>query len=317
MAGGFAFALPLLALVACLAVALWAVPRRRALVAVDEAAHPGLARLRRSTLLGRWLALAGGAIAAVVAASTGGLGRGFALAPTVFGAVQIVGVLAADLLARDDARTPGTAGLEIRRVRDFVPAGLVRLVAAAGAVLAVFLGWAGAVAGPDNLGRPGRALTYSCVEGCDHGTLGPWPGSYYSVPMAAALLGVLVLAAIAVRVTVRRPRNGASPEIVAVDDVVRRRSVESVLAAVGVAFTGSLAGTALLSGARLAGLGPNRGPVALQVAGWSLLGVGLVALVCLVWCLVVLLLPGAGAASPGRRSPPASPLTGGRERARG
>ncbi|MFD2082528.1 hypothetical protein SAMN05421678_10226 [Actinopolymorpha cephalotaxi] len=308
MAGGFVFALPLLALVACLAVVWWVVPRRRALVAVDEAAHPGLARLRRSTLVGRLLALVAGATAAVVTASTGGLGRGFALAPAAFAAVLIVGVLAADLAARDDARTPGTAGLEVRRVRDLLAPGLVRLAATVGVVLAVFLGWAGVVAVPDDLGRAGRALTYNCVEGCDFGTLSPWPGSYYSVPMAAALLGVLLLAGIAVGVTVRRPRNGASPEIVAVDDVVRRRSVESALAAVGVAFTGSLAGTALLSGVRLAGLGPDRGPVALQVAGWVLLLAGLAALVCLVWCLVVLLLPGASAgAKPSGRSLAAEP----------
>ncbi|GAA2755272.1 hypothetical protein [Actinopolymorpha rutila] len=316
MSGGFAFALPLLALVACLAVAWRAVPRRRALVAVDEAAHPGLARLRRSTLLGRGLAMVVGAIAAVVTASTGGLGRGFAVAPAVFAAVQVVGVLAVDLLARDDARTPGTAGLEVRRVRDFSARGLVRVAVAAGAVLALFLAWAGAVAGPDDLGRAGRALTYSCTAGCDHGTLSPWPGSYYSVPMAVALL--LVLAGVAIRVTVRRPRNGAVPEIVAVDDVVRRRSVESVLAALGVAFTGSLAGAALPAGGRLAGLGQNHGPVVLQATGWCMVLAGLVALVCLVWCLVVLLLPGAGAgAEPDRGSLPASPGTGGREQARG
>lgn len=316
MSGGFAFALPLLALAACLAVVLRAVPRRRALVAFDEAAHPGLARLRRSTLLGRGLAMMAGVIAGVATASTGGLGRGFALVPAVFAAVQIVGVLLVDLLARDDARTPGTAGLEVRRVRDFSAPGLVRLTGAVGAVLALFLAWAGVVAVPDDLGRAGRALAYSCTAGCDHGTLSPWPGSYYSVPMVAALLLVLVLAGIAVRVTVRRPRNGAAPEIVVVDDVVRRRSVESVLAAVGVAFTGSLAGTALPAGGRLAGLGANHGPVAFQVVGWCAFLAGLAALVCLVWCLVVLLLPGAGA-KPGRRLLPASQLHGGRERARG
>ncbi|SDS38175.1 hypothetical protein [Actinopolymorpha singaporensis] len=316
MSGGFALALPLVALVACLAVVLWAVPRRRALVAVDEAAHPGLARLRRSTLLGRGVAMVAGVIAAVATASTGGLGRGFALAPAVFAAVQIVGVLAADLLARDDARTQGTAGLEVRRVRDFSPPRLVRFIVATGAVLALFLAWAGVVAVPDDLGRAGRALTYSCTVGCDHRTLSPWPGSYYSVPMVAALLLVLVLAGTAVGATVRRPRNGAAPEIVAVDDVVRRRSVESVLAAVGVAFTGSLAGTALLVGGRLAGLGANHGPAALQVVGWSTLLAGLAALVWLVWCLVALLLPGASA-KPAPRSLLASPLTSGRERARG
>ena len=311
MSGGLAFVVPLLALVICGAVVLWVVPRRRALVAVDEAAHPGLARLRRSTLLVRLVAMVVGAVAAVVTASTGGLGRGFALAPAVFAAVQILGVLAVDLLARDDARSPGTAGLEVRRVRDFSAPGLVRLAAAAGVGLALFLAWAGAVAGPDDLGRAGRALTYSCVQGCDHGTLSPWPGPYYSVPMAVALLAVVLLAGLAVRVTVRRPRNGASPEIVAVDNVVRRRSVESVLAAVGVAISGSLAGTALLAGGRLAGLGPNRGPVALQVTGWFVLLAGLAALVGLVWCLVVLLLPGAGA-RPADRPLPAEP-----ERARG
>src|SRR6478609_2436346 len=183
-----ASALPFLLLLAVAAVAaaavLVAVPRRRALVALDQQAFPGLARLRRTTVVSRLVALALGLVVLVAVGAAGHLGRGLALAPAAFAAVQVLGVLVGDLVSEHDARTPGSAGLEVRRVRDFLPVRLTLVTVLAAGALGALLGGSTLVAAPDDLGRAGRALSYRCAEDCTSGSLGPWPGSYYSLPMA-------------------------------------------------------------------------------------------------------------------------------------
>lgn len=258
--------------------------------------------LRRSVLTGRLLGFVIGLAVIVPVAVAGQLGRGLMLVPAVFAAVQILGVLVGDVIARDDARTVGVAGLEVRRVRDFLPQPLTWLVAVMAVALAGLLAWATAVASPDDLGRHGRALTYACTEGCTYGRFGPWPGSYYSLPMTVALLSVGLFAALAVWVTVRRPRNGANADIVRTDDVMRRRSVESVVASMGIATAGSLAGVGVVAGSGLA-ISAGNAAFALQAAGWGVLATGLASLVPLVWCVVVLLLPGARVEAGGRPVP--------------
>lgn len=295
MSAGLVFVLPLLAVAATLVLVLVTVPRRRGLCAVDEAALPGLARLRRWQMSLRLLAVVVGLAVIGPVTTLGRLGRGLMVVPAVFAAVQVLGILIGDVITRDDARTPGMAGIEVRRARDYLPQRLVRLLALAAIALAGFLIWATAVASPDDLGRPGRSLTFDCTEGCTSGGLTPWPGSYYSVPMTVALLLLLLFACLAAWVTVRRPRNGADHEIVRVDDAVRRRSVESVVASVGIATSGSLAGVGVVAGAHLAASGANHAPLALQMAGWALFATGVLSLGLFVWCVVVLLLPGAGA----------------------
>ena len=301
MFGGLIILLPLLGVAATLVVVLVAVPRRRALVAVNEVDFPGLAHLRRSTMLTRPLALVLGLAVAAPVALVGRLGLGLALVPAVFAAVQVLGVLVGDLVARHDARTPGTAGLEVRRVRDLVPARLTRLTALAAGALTVLLAWATVVASPDDRGRAGRWLSYTCAEDCTSAALGPWPGSFYSVPLALALLAVAGLGALAVVVTVRRPRNGADAEILRVDDAVRRRSVESVIASMGVAVSATLTGCGVLAGLGL--VGESRAPLGLQIAGWVSLAAGLTSLVLLAWCLVLLIVPGGPGAEEGRARP--------------
>ncbi len=301
MSSGLLFLMPLLAVAATTLVVLLTVPRRRSLVAMDKAAFPRLARLHRSMLLARLAGILLGLAVIVPVATSGRLGRGLMLVPAVFAAVQILAVLTGDVIARHDARTPGSAGIEVRRVRDFLPAGLTRLTTLAAAALTVLLAWATVVASPDDVGRPGRSLAYTCTEDCSSGRLGPWPGSFYSVPMALALLAVVVLGGTAVLGTVRRPRNGSDSEIVRVDDAVRRRSVESVVASMGIAVSASLAGVGVFAGFGLAA--ENRAPVDLRMVGWFALGGGLASLVLLVWCLVILLLPG-GRAADGRLAVP-------------
>ncbi len=146
--------------------------------------------------------------------------------------------------------------------------------------------WATAVASPDDLGRAGRSLATTCGPGCT-GSRGPWPGSFYTVPLAVGLLLVLVLAVVAARAVVRRPRNGADPDVVRLDDVARRRALETVVAAVGVAVGATLAGSGAVAALALLGSG------ALAAGGAALLAV-LLGLAVTVWSTAVLVLPGAG-----------------------
>jgi len=296
MLGGFAFYVLLLAAAAAFIVVLLVVPRRRALIAVEDQMHPRLARLRRSMLAARVVALGVGLVVAVPLGDGSALGRSLMLIPAVFGAIQVLGVLVVDLTSRDAARTAGVAGVEVRRVRDFLPQSLFRYTAAAGAALLALTTWTVAAASPDDLGRAGRAFRYGCLENCTSGdTSGmftPWPGSFYATPLWGALLGVLLLAGIALLVIVRRPRNGADPALVKLDNVIRRRSAESVVAAVGIATAGSLAGLGLIAGPRL--IAQQNLSLGLDIAGWAITAAAAASIVLTVWCAIILMLPGAG-----------------------
>ena len=284
-------------------------PRRPALdLTGDSAPSPGLARLRAAALWSRWTALGVGVLLVVLASHLGGLGRGLMLAPAAFGGAQVLGVLVADLVARGAARTPGIAALEVRRVRDFVPRGPLRLVAVTAVALVALLSWTVALGDPDDLGRAGRALAYSCGAGCA-GLRSPWPGSYYAVPLLAALAVVVLLAALALAATVRRPRNGADERIRRVDETVRRRAAESVLAGVGVAVAGSLCGVALVT-AELARQ-PDL-PTSIALGGWLAMGAGVLGLTMLAWSGALLLVPGSAGSTSAR---PATPVQPGRAKA--
>ena len=284
-----------LVLVLVLAVVL---PRRRAALAADDVRYPGLVDLRRTTTTCRVTAVLLGGVVLVAVAGSGPLGRGLALAPAAFAAVQVAGVLVADLLTRDSARRPGAASLEVRRVRDYLPRRLVTVVGALAAVLLAELAWAAAVASQDDLGRPGRALAYRCSAGCDGGAHTPWPGSFYAVPLVVGLVGVVLAGALAVRQTVRRPRDGSDAQVVRLDDAVRRRSVEAVVAGIGTAFAAGLVGIALAAGAPV--LADPGVPAALRAGAGVLVAAGCVALPLLAWCVVVVLMPTAASAPTGR-----------------
>ena len=152
-------------------------------------------------------------------------------------------------------------------------------------------------ASPDDMGRAGRAVSVWWIEGegAQSGTYGaartPFPGSFYTSWVGLALALLLALAVLGLVLTVRRPRNGADPELVRVDDALRRITVEGIVAAVGVGVSGSALAVTLVSGMDLLGLGPV--PIATASGAVSLLGaVG--ALVGLLGSAVVLLVPRDG-----------------------
>jgi hypothetical protein len=109
-----------------------------------------------------------------------------------------------------------------------------------------------AVASPDDLGRSGRFLAFQCG---DHGSGGgPWPGSYYTVPIGLTVLIGLVVAVLATRAVVRRPRPLADDLSHQADDQLRRASARAIVAASGVLITVPLAGSALVAGTVLTNL---------------------------------------------------------------
>lgn len=297
MRGTFVLALPAITIGFLLFAVLILVPRRRRLVTLDAHAFPALARLRNVTLICRVAGILVGIAAIVALNNVERHGLGVLLVFAVFGASQILATLVAGIITHNSARTPGTAGLEVRHIRSYLPPKLTALTLSATALLAIVLSWTTAVASPDDRGYPSRAFSYAyaCEYSlCGRG-FGPFPGSYYSAPLTLALLLTLLIAAVAIVVTVRRPRNSSDPEILRVDDIIRSRSVESILAAVGIAMAGSLFAVTFLIGSQL-GLTINDVPTGLRVLGIGAVLMSTAAFVMTVWCIVVLLLPGARAA---------------------
>jgi hypothetical protein len=108
-------------------------------------------------------------------------------------------------------------------------------------------------ASSDDLGRAGRSLRQVCPDGSVTWA-SPWPGSFYSVPVAVVVLAGLAGAAAVLHRIARRPRTQAGPGFRADDDSVRRRSSVAVIAACGILVAVPLGGAALVAGSTLLSL---------------------------------------------------------------
>lgn len=296
---------PLLVVIAVVAVAVAGRQRARRLV-FDEEAYPGLVVLRRSVVGFRWAGVVAGIVLGLVVLPQGRLAPAAFAAPLVTGLVVVVAILLGQRLAYGKARAAGSAGLETRRVADYVPRRLLRGVGGAVATLLVVVGFTTLAASPDDQGRPGRALsatwratqwvadasgTLQAEEVVMGGGGSPFPGSFYT---PAVLIGLALLLAVAwwgVVQTARRPRNGADPELVRVDDALRRITTEGILAATGAGAAGSVLAVAGLAYPRFGSLSA----VPVYVANAYLLAlVALAGLVAVVAFAVVLVVPGNG-----------------------
>ena len=80
---------------------------------------------------------------------------------------------------------------------------------------------------------------------------GPWPGSFYALPLACALLVLALLVALALRAIVNRPRPDLDSR--GLDTLLRRWSVGNVLTAATVTVLGTLGPVAVLMASALAG----------------------------------------------------------------
>lgn len=254
--------------------------------------RPPRTPVREGRLVGltRVVGVVVGFLASQAVAQGGTSGTGPMLSPTVFGTCVLLAVVVGETLVRPRSG-PGvrSASLGMRRVRDYaprtwIPVAVVVLMTAALLLLTTL------TASLDSPGGEARAV--SCTRGVFSSTASPYPGAYYSGPLALGLLGVLAVAGLAARQVVLRPRGRGD---VGGDDALRRRSLRVVVAATGVAVGLSYVGVATTAATALHTLGAQIGDCA---PGWAgPLAATLVVTVLLVMalvlgCVLVLLRPG-------------------------
>jgi hypothetical protein len=232
----------------------------------------------------RVLGLACGLVAAVWVSSRDDrlpYGLSTLLAPAVFGLVVVLGVAAGETVVRRrrDAG-PRTASLEPRTVGAYLPRPTAVAVAGVGAVLLLTLAVTSLTASRTDDGHL-RGLSCTRTDGSE--TVSPYPGAYYSVPLLALLALSVVVAALAAHRVVVRPPGLATTDHG--DDVLRRRSLTVIVAAVGVAVGLSQTGIGWVTTSALLGLDTCRPAWAAPTA--VALGVSAVlSLLVALWCLV-------------------------------
>ena len=245
-----------------------------------------LGAVARSTRGWRLAGLVVGLVAAAWSASSSALGRGLLLAVPLLCLCVLLGVVVGELGVRPTATDRRSAALEVRRARSYLPRFLTPLVAAATLLLGALLVFASAVGSADDLGRAGRALTRACSAVSGQSS-GPWPGTFYALPLGAVVVSGVLVAAVALTSITRRPRQGEDPEV---DDELRRHAARGVVAAVGLLVTVPLVGTGLLAASQL--LRICAAPPAWTAVGWTLVLVVPLALGLGTWCAALLLVPG-------------------------
>lgn len=243
--------------------------------------------VRRKTAAWRWGGVVAGAAVATIATTWDALGRGLLGAP-LFGLFVLFGVVVGELSITAPTVSTRRAELATRRVRDYLPRYLATALAAEVGVLTVLLVATTAMGSADDMGRAGRLLARQCSPTMSE-SHGPWVGSFYSVPLAVAVLIGLAVAVIALRRVVRRPRPGDPATLIAADDLLRRRSASVVTGACGVLIGIPLIGVSLVTAQAL--LSVSCHPTSWTVAAWSLIALAPVWGALLVWSGLKVLAP--------------------------
>lgn len=279
-------------------------PRRTVVVPVTftAAAEAADRHVRRSRLVG----LALGLLAAVALWNGDALGRGAMLAAVGFGLVFLAASCVGELTSPMAASASAEAELRHRAMSDYLPRGLAAVVGASVGLLAVLLGVGISTGTSDNLGRPGRSLSWATSDGS--ASVGPWPGSFYAVPLLTALVVQVLAAALVLRVVARRAQVVAKEEGREVDTALRAAAARGVVAAVGVATGFPLLGVGFVMAAVPGGDGA---PTWLTFVRWLAAGAALSGLVT--FCLsCAALLRSSAAVVEDRQDERAEDLTGGR-----
>ncbi|MGG5260997.1 hypothetical protein [Phycicoccus avicenniae] len=274
-----------LALPVALAAFVVAMLRRRTVtVGVNE--HPDVVRIAARTrglrVAGLLLGLVVGALLLLLGQRVDALGRLTALAPTAVGAGVLLGAVLGELTARPAVGIRRAAVVETRTVRGLLPRARTVLLLVCAALLAAALAIGAAWGAPDDQQRPGRAFTERCEQVIDGGLVstlhsqGPWPGSFYAVPLAIALGVLALLTLAALRAVVRRPRP--TPESLGLDTMLRRWSAGNILTAATFTVLGTLGPVATLIALSL---GDRQCPVSFAevLVRWTSTVVGPLALV--------------------------------------
>lgn len=214
-------------------------------------------------------------------------GRGTMLVPAVLGLFVVSGVGLAETVVRPRRPAgPRTASLAPRRVTDYVPRRLATGVAGITVLHVSALALTTLTGSADDLGRAGRQIAAQC--GNTGSAAGPYPGSFYSVPLILLLLVICLVTAAALLAVVRRPR-GFAPDDVG-DDELRRRSSTLVLAAVGAVVAASQVAIAFFAGTAM--LRMTCQSAWMPLVGWALIVSIPAALVLLAWFLGRVVAPG-------------------------
>jgi hypothetical protein len=259
----------------------------------------GLRATARGTARWRLAGLVVGVGVGIASTQVDALGGGLLLAAPLCALCVLGGVVTGELRVAPTRGTVRTAALEVRHVRDYLPPGLTRAALGATALLGAVLALTTAAGSPDDMGRAGRTLARQCSPVLSQ-SVGPWPGSFYAVPLAIVVLSGLLLAGLALRRVVHRPRSGDDPQV---DDAVRRSAAEAVVAGCGVLVSVPLAGVSFFAAHAVLTL--DCAPAAWTV-GAAALGVLVPALVVLATrCVLVLAWPSGGRAATAPRDPAA------------
>lgn len=239
------------------------------------------------------------------------LGRGAAVTAAAFVAAVVLGILAGEIVTpRPPRGVARTATLQRRRAWDYVPHRAIVGVFAAATGLTGLLVTAVLTASPDDTGRPGRSVAFTCPDPALPGRVlggssaGPWPGGFYAATILAATLTALLLCWVALRSVLLRPRPArpdgtpVSATELARDDLYRGRLGVMIAAAGGIAVSVPLAGVAAMMAGALHSVASSAGALVGCVPGWlgaaSGLLAGLAALsgLAFVWYCALLLIPG-------------------------
>ena len=261
-----------------LAVALW----RRGGIMVGVNEHSEVVGIARHTRRWRLVGLLVGGVAALCALVIGervdALGRVTALAPTVLGAGVLLGTIAGELTARPPVGISRSAVVETRTVGAILPRARAVVLAVSTVLLLGALAVGVVWGSTDDLGRLGRVLTRTCtVVEPDLGAVtmtssrGPWPGSFYAVPLLGALAVLAVLVVVALRVIVARPRPAL--DSLGLDTQLRRWSAGNVLTAASVTVLGTLGPVSVFMASALAD-GACPGGVVQTLVAWTAAVVG-------------------------------------------
>ena len=249
------------------------------------------APVREARLVGltRVVGVVVGFLVARAESHAGADGTGSMLAPAVFGTCVLLAVVAGETLVRPRLDTGvRSSSLGVRRVRDYAPRVwiAVAVVVVLTAALLLFTTLTASIDKTD-----GTARAVACQRGAHGATAGPYPGSYYTGPLALGLLVVLVVAGVAAHQVVRRPRGRGA---VGGDDVLRRRSLQVVVAATGLAVGSSYVGVATSAAGALSNLASGPSTCAPGWAGPVSTGLGVSVLPVaglVLGCALILLRP--------------------------
>lgn len=259
----------------------------RMAIAARPSTPPGPAE--RAVARWRWVAL----VLSVPAASTAAnqfpdLGLNLVVAPMAHGLTLLVGIVLAELLVRSRYLPgPRVADLRPRRLADYLPTGLSRLVGATLAACVLLCTFTWLTASPDDMGRAGRAYAYSCAPSTS-GSRGPYPGEFYLTTYAIGVACALMVAVLAVTVVLRRPLGGTLEE----SGRHRASGVRATVAATGVVVAAPLGGIAFFSASTL--LQVECLPPFHLLMGWFALATVVLSVVTLAACLAHLFVSGPG-----------------------